>query len=102
MYSAALLATLREIETLLDERNDAARIGDLVARALELGVRVEQRFLAVVEEYTKLSLRHRAWQRTGLLLSSRDCLTTHEGVSMDRSRPIELVRPSRARSELVH
>lgn len=95
MYSAALLAILREIETLLDAENNSQRIGDLVAGALELGFQVQQQFAALVQEYTSLSVRHGAWQRTGLSLSSRDRLTTDEEVSMDRSRPIPLVRPSR-------
>ena len=82
MYSAALLAILREIETLLDHENNSQRIGDLVARALELGFQVEQQFAALAQEHASVSVCHGAWQRTGLTLSSTNCLTVDEADSM--------------------
>lgn len=67
MCSATLLATLLEIQTLLDEESDSPRIGELIARAIELGLRVEERFAAVLEEYRQLSLRQRHMAKNGVV-----------------------------------
>lgn len=102
MNGVALLAILHEIEALLEDPANSPRISDLMAHALEVGARMEQQFATLMEDYMKLSIRHRAWQRTGLSLSSRNCLTVAETVSMDYSRPIQPMRRSGAGSEQIH